>query len=653
MTTDPPECTETLTRQPDMPPSDRNSASPGGVVVPNLFKKLAVASLLYTIFVVIFGAFVRAGLHGDGCGTSWPICNGQVVPLNAGLTTYVEFTHRVTSGLLLLGVMGMAFWARKLFPHANEIAQHKAIRQATAWTMIFVFVSAIIGAILVINSFVTQDKSLGRAITMPLHLVNTFLLIGAQGLLVFFTRGGSKPTFAGQGGTGTAIKVAMGGLFLLGMTGAISAMGKTAFAGELAVTNGLLDRVNMHVGESAHWILRGGVLHPLMAMSVGLLVVFCCRLVSERRPKAEVKYWSNMVLGLYVVQMVFGVANLVLSAPLWMQLVHLALALANWLSLVMLAAVALHRDYAVFTDDAEANARSLSAPKLGPMATVKAYIALTKPRVISLLLFTTVAAMFIATGTAPSLGLVLLVCLGGYMSAGAANTYNMVIERDLDVAMERTASRPTVTHAISNRAALTFATIMAVGSFAMLWIGAHPLAAWMALCGLLCYVFVYTLWLKRRTWHNIVIGGAAGAFPPLVGYAAVTGELSPLAWFLFALIFTWTPVHFWALALLIKDDYAKAGVPMLPVVKGEQVTVVQITLYAVITTLLCFLPVVQREAGLVYLLGSVILNAGLLAQSAALMRNTSREKARSLFKFSMVYLALIFVVIAVDRVWTA
>jgi protoheme IX farnesyltransferase len=164
---------------------------------------------------------------------------------------------------------------------------------------------------------------------------------------------------------------------------------------------------------------------------------------------------------------------------------------------------------------------------------------------------------------------------------------------------------------------------------------------------------VYTLWLKRRTWHNIVIGGAAGAFPPLVGYAAVTGELSPLAWFLFALIFTWTPVHFWALALLIKEDYAKAGVPMLPVVKGEQVTVVQITLYAVITTLLCFLPVVQREAGLVYLLGSVILNAGLLAQSAALMRNTSREKARSLFKFSMVYLALIFVVIAVDRVWTA
>ena len=166
---------------------------------------------------------------------------------------------------------------------------------------------------------------------------------------------------------------------------------------------------------------------------------------------------------------------------------------------------------------------------------------------------------------------------------------------------------------------------------------------------MLTYVFVYTLWLKRRTWQNIVIGGAAGAFPPLVGYAAVSGELTPFAWFLFALIFTWTPVHFWALAMLIKDDYAAAKVPMLPVVKGDRVTVVQIMVYAAITTLLCFVPFTMGQAGWIYFVGSGLLNLGLLLQSAKLFKTAEKTEARALFKFSMAYLALIFIVIAVDK----
>ena len=259
--------------------------------------------------------------------------------------------------------------------------------------------------------------------------------------------------------------------------------------------------------------------------------------------------------------------------------------------------------------------------------------------------------MFIGQGGAPSFWLIVAVMIGGYASAGAANAYNMVIERDLDLTMERTSHRPTVGNRITNKSALICATVLGVGSFLLLTFAANLLSACMALSGLLTYVFIYTLWLKRRTWQNIVIGGAAGAFPPLVGYAAVTGYLSPLAWFLFALIFAWTPVHFWALAILIKDDYAKAGVPMLPVVKGDRVTVIQIALYTVITVVVCALPLIQGQLGMTYLIGSGLLNFGLLAQTYKLLQDSSsRPRARALFKYSMIYLALIFIVIAIDQV---
>src|SRR5205823_2781751 len=212
----------------------------------------------------------------------------------------------------------------------------------------------------------------------------------------------------------------------------------------------------------------------------------------------------------------------------------------------------------------------------------------------------------------------LAVALGFYMAAGAANAINMVLERDLDLRMGRTARRPTVTQTIPPRQALQFALWLMVGSFGLLWSAANLLCAVLALSGLAFYVVVYTLLLKRRTWSNIVIGGAAGAFPPLVGWAAVTGDLSPLAWCLFGIIFLWTPVHFWALAILIKDDYARAGVPMLPVVRGERATVAQIAVYAVLTVAISSLPLLlqgrngQAAVGWVYLIASPLLNAVLL-----------------------------------------
>lgn len=606
------------------------------------YANFALFLLFATAFVVVFGAFVRASLSGDGCGTSWPMCNGGVIPIEGALKTKIEFTHRLTSGLLLLCSLGLVVWAFRVFPRKH------AVRKAALGSLGFTVVSALIGAILVIFKLVVHDDSLGRAVTMPLHLMNTFALMGSLALGVHFARGGQPASFAGHGALSSAFKWTLGAFFLLGMTGAISAMGKTAYSTSLAAANTFFERVQMHVGANAPALLKGGLMHPLMAMAAGLVLIFTCRLASDRRDEdPRVETWANRTIWLYVAQMAFGTVNLVASAPVWMQLTHLALALANWMALVMLAVHALPKLAAQ-----EIIKQENSATTVSPAELVKAYIALTKPRVISLLLFTTVAAMFIGARGAPSWWLIAIVCLGGYMSAGAANTINMLVEKDLDIAMERTSKRPTLTHVVSDRAASVFAALLTVGSTLLLWFGAHPLAAGMALCGLLCYVFVYTLWLKRRTWQNIVIGGAAGAFPPLVGYASVTGELSPYAWFLFALIFTWTPVHFWALAILIKDDYAKAGVPMLPVVKGDRVTVMQIGLYALITVLLCALPLLQGQAGWIYAVGAGLLNLGLLAQCAGLWKKADRAHARAVFKYSMVYLALIFVVIAADRVWT-
>lgn len=281
----------------------------------------------------------------------------------------------------------------------------------------------------------------------------------------------------------------------------------------------------------------------------------------------------------------------------------------------------------------------------------KAYLALTKPRIISLLLFTTLAALFIAADAQHPVTFILFwaVAIGGYMAAGSANAINMVIDRDIDGRMERTAKRPTVTQFISSRNALIFAATLAVGSFAILTHFGGLLSALMAMAGLAFYVVIYTLILKRRTWQNIVIGGAAGAFPPLVGWTAVTHSMGPLAWYLFAIIFFWTPVHFWALAILLKDDYTKAGIPMLPSVKGERATVIQIAGYTVLTVVVTVLPFLQHYVNWVYFAGSVLLNIGLISYSVHLYQRPERPEAMHLFHYSMIYLALLFLVMAIDH----
>jgi protoheme IX farnesyltransferase len=290
-----------------------------------------------------------------------------------------------------------------------------------------------------------------------------------------------------------------------------------------------------------------------------------------------------------------------------------------------------------------------TAPHRAVAEIVRDYITLTKPRIISLLLLTTVMAMFVADPSGPALSLILWTMLGGYMAAGGAGAINHYIERDKDARMSRTASRPLASGRVKPWHGLVFGIALGVLSVAQLAITVNPLSAALAATGLLGYVFLYTIWLKPRTPQNIVLGGAAGAMPPLVGWAAATGALSLDALWLFAVVFFWTPPHFWALSLLIKDDYAKTGTPMLPVVRGEETTRRQILLYSLLLVGLTVMPVVSGLFGLIYLAAALLLGAGFIGLAAGLLANPSRAAARRLYLSSLLYLALLFVAMAVDR----
>ena len=274
------------------------------------------------------------------------------------------------------------------------------------------------------------------------------------------------------------------------------------------------------------------------------------------------------------------------------------------------------------------------------------YFEMCKPRVQSLLLFITVTTMYVAGD--PSLGLVVVTCVGGALSAGGAGAINHALDRDLDRVMKRTADRPVASGRVSPAAAIAFGVVLGCASFALLALAVNPLAAALSLSGLLGYVLVYTVWLKRRTPQNIVIGGAAGAVPPLVAWAAVTGELTGTPLYLFAIVFFWTPPHFWALSLLMKDEYAKAGVPMLPVVRGERETRRQILLYTILLYAVTQLPFCAGAFGAVYLVCSVLLGAGFIYGALRLTRRPERRNALRLYLFSLGYLAALFAAMVAD-----
>lgn len=595
----------------------------------------AWALVAYNLLVVAFGAFVRASFSGDGCGSHWPLCDGQVIPDFASYQRVIEFSHRVSSGLVLPFVLFVAYHTYRLFGPGHQA------RKSIALAVFMTLLEGAIGAALVKFGWTNRDDSVARAGVMSFHVLSTFVLVGAAATTALLTGGAQQYRWRGQGALGGGVTLGYVALLFLGVSGAISALGHT-----LKPVDNVL---GASIQAQSHWMVRLQPLHPLIATAIGLYLLLLGGLMIHLRPDPRVRRAVQWLVGLYASQMGLGVLSIWLKAPIWLQMVHLAMADVCFLAYVGCMVFAFGQGVAR-TEVSDWDTREiLEAPVKGFRQSFRAYIALTKPRVISLLLFTTLTAMFIAHGGWPGLGLFLAVAVGGYCSAGAANAINMVIDRDIDASMKRTSTRPTVTQAVSSRNALYFAGALAVGSFAILWVAANLLTAVIALSGLVFYVVVYTMLLKRRTWHNIVIGGAAGAFPPMVGWAAVANELSPFAWWLFAIIFVWTPVHFWALAILIKDDYAKVGVPMLPVVHGVRTTVIQIAMYAALTALVSAMPLFQPEVGPIYSVSAAVLNLMLVVRTVQLYREPERPQAVGLYKYSMLYLALLFLMLAIDR----
>jgi len=293
--------------------------------------------------------------------------------------------------------------------------------------------------------------------------------------------------------------------------------------------------------------------------------------------------------------------------------------------------------------------RHRAADAAGALARLGDYVALTKPRIISLLLWTTVATMLVARPSGLALSTVLWTCLGGYLAAGGAGAINHYIDRDIDARMGRTRGRPIVSGRIEPLHGLLFGIALGVLATLQLAVTVNLLAAGLALGGLLGYTLVYTAWLKPRTPQNIVIGGAAGAMPPLVGWAAATGGLSLDALYPFLIVFLWTPPHFWALALLISDDYERTGVPMLPVVRGAGFTRTRILAYSLVLVAVTVLPVATGLFGGPYLIAALLLGGAFAGGATRLLRAPSRRAALQLYLGSLAYLFVLFAAMAADR----
>lgn len=293
----------------------------------------------------------------------------------------------------------------------------------------------------------------------------------------------------------------------------------------------------------------------------------------------------------------------------------------------------------------------LSKERSGVLRVIGGYVALTKPRVIELLLVTTAPTMVLAQRGIPDLWLVLGVLVGGALSAGSANAFNMYIDRDIDKLMSRTKGRPIITGVVSARAALVFATVIGILSIVMLWLIANPLTALLSLSAILFYVFVYTLLLKRRTEQNIVWGGIAGCFPVLIGWSAVTGSLSLEPWILFLLVFVWTPAHYWPLSLRYASDYAAADVPMLSVLRPKVAVGLQVILYSWATVIASLMLIPAGNMGPVYTAVSLLVGGWFLAEAHKLYNRTVEGKEHSpmrVFHASNTYLTAVFIAVAID-----
>jgi protoheme IX farnesyltransferase len=373
--------------------------------------------------------------------------------------------------------------------------------------------------------------------------------------------------------------------------------------------------------------------HRYVAAAVGVLVLASCAEAWRHRRDAPGLGPLAVATGaIFAAQVAIGAANPLTRFSAWALGAHPAAASALWCSVVALAAVAWR-------------------PTARQGVLVRDLVSLTKPAIMSLLLLTALGGMFLAARGVPPFGILAATLIGGAAASGGASSLNHYFDRDIDERMHRTRDRPLPAHRVSTRVAVVWGLALNVIAFLVLALFANLLAATLALAGTVFYILVYTVWLKRTTAQNIVIGGAAGAIPPLVGWAAITGSLDLAAWLLFAIVFFWTPAHFWALALLIRDDYERAGVPMLPVVRGDEATAWNILAYSASLLPLTLLLFIIGGLGYLYLAAAIVLGALFIGYAFRLLRGGAvrrRAMARAVYLYSLLYLALLFVAIMVD-----
>ncbi|MFM2309366.1 MAG: hypothetical protein RLY87_1487, partial [Chloroflexota bacterium] len=428
-----------------------------------------------------------------------------------------------------------------------------------------------------------------------------------------------------------ATTVALAVVSLLGSVGALTCT-TLPFCGE----NGVIAQL-----QNSHRVFS-----VIAAIFTAILVLQTLQCYQLPAPRVLAYALGTMVLA----QVVIGIF---VSTSVIQAVIHSVLSSFSILSSALLAALSYHNAWTKQTAEAP-TATTGSDDIVGPYTwkeKVKDYVSLTKPGVISLLILTTITSMYITPAGKPELALVIWTTIGGWLMAAASHSYNCYLDRDIDVLMGRTGRRPIPSGRIPGWHALVLGTILMVVAAVILVIFANWLAAALAFAGLVYYVLIYTMWLKRSSVSNIVIGGGAGAFPPLVGWAAATGSLTLPSLFLFAIIFYWTPPHFWALAIIRSKDYARAGVPMLPVVAGDNETRWQIVLYTILMFVVTIMPTPLQMLGMAYLVMASVLGAIFGYYAVNLYRQGTTASAWGLYRFSLLYLALLFGAMVVDRAY--
>ncbi len=624
------------------------------------FQKLVAGTLATTLALVIVGVIVRASGSGLGC-PDWPLCYGQLLPPLDNGKAWAEWIHRFIAASIGLLVVGVAVLA--------------ALRERARPSVVVASVAAV--ALVGFQAWLGRETvRLGNSgASVTAHLAAAMAVVG---LLAFILVRASYPARLARGGGSQRFTllvafaaVATFALLLFGSN--VTAVDAALVFPDWPLMGGAIVPPFGDMPAAAQTLAVTQALHRYVGVVVGL-VLLVTLIVAWRTQRAHPRVIRLVAIAavLYPVQALVGAFQIWTQLAPWTQTLHVALATFVWTAAVGSVFVSWYGQRVVAAaslSDSVGDAGPGQGRRSDPGAddpagsrplsdTVRAYVALTKPRIIELLLVTTVPAMVLATRTLPGVNwaswgvLVFWTLVGGTLAAGSANAINQYLDRDIDLLMARTRRRPLPAHAVEPEQALAFGILLGIVALSVLAVFVNLVAAFLTLLAIGFYVVVYTAMLKRTSTQNIVIGGAAGALPPVIGWAAVTGNVGIPALFLFAIVFYWTPPHFWALALRITKDYAAAGVPMLPVVRGTAETTRQILLYTVLLVLLSLLFFVVAQMGLVYLAAAVALGALFLRQAARLSRTVTVEGttagAIGLYRFSITYLTLLFAAVAAD-----